>query len=330
MMIEDFYYIDWEKIKKDLESKNNKKIYVELPEGLKIYMDEIREKLKDYEIIFSGENIYGACDVHLMDNYITLHFAHSRIPNINYGENIIFVEIKSKVDPEFYYKKILSLPCKSFGLLASIQYIHLLEKLKDYLEKNGFSARIGKGDDRLFYPGQVLGCNFSSAKSIMENVDCFIVISDGEFHARGVSVSTQKDTYAFDPLTGEIKKIDYDKLIKIRYGQIELARNAKKFALIVSTKIGQLRLKYARKLLEKLREKGMDGEIVIMDNVTLEKLENLNFDAFVNFACPRIVLDNEILLKKPFLTPVELEMLLENRPYYPYFMDEIIKTDDKI
>ncbi|MGC8993086.1 MAG: hypothetical protein ACP5JE_05995, partial [Thermoplasmata archaeon] len=49
-----------EKIKENLRKDN--RILIELPEGLKYLIPEIRSYLRDFDILFSGENIYGACD----------------------------------------------------------------------------------------------------------------------------------------------------------------------------------------------------------------------------------------------------------------------------
>ncbi|MCS5529644.1 MAG: diphthamide synthesis protein, partial [Candidatus Poseidoniales archaeon] len=47
------------------------------------------------------------------------------------------------------------------GLVGSIQHLHLLEEFKGRLERAGFEVEIPVGGDRLTFPGQVLGCNYS-------------------------------------------------------------------------------------------------------------------------------------------------------------------------
>ena len=47
------------------------------------------------------------------------------------------------------------------GLVGSIQHLHLLPKYKEMLERAGFSRNTNRGD-RLTFPGQVLGCNYST------------------------------------------------------------------------------------------------------------------------------------------------------------------------
>ena len=47
------------------------------------------------------------------------------------------------------------------GLVGSIQHLHLLEEFKGRLEKAGFEVELPVGGDRLTFPGQVLGCNYS-------------------------------------------------------------------------------------------------------------------------------------------------------------------------
>ena len=64
------------------------------------------------------------------------------------------------------------------------------------------------------------------------------------------------------------------------------------------------------KLLEKA---GLKGYLVFMDLISPERLETLGMDAAVITACPRLVLDDSHLYKKPILTPLEVEVLLEKR-----------------
>ncbi|MGC8663052.1 MAG: diphthamide biosynthesis enzyme Dph2 [Thermoplasmata archaeon] len=329
-MMEDYFEIDWKKIKDELKSKNINTLFIELPEGLKQFIPEIDEKLKNFCLIYSGENVYGSCDtdIFIKTNGI-LHFGHAPIPNLKYRENTFFAELKRKIEiNENLLKSILDLKCKNIGLLATVQYISLLDSLSDLLRHYDIKVYISKGDDRLFYPGQVLGCDFSSAEKIKDLVDCFLVLADGTFHANGIFMSTNKNTYAAEPITGKISKIENDRFLRERYLQMERARSAMKIGILVSTKIGQYRINIAKKIKDEIIKNGKKGYIVVLNEITSNKLQNLNFDAFVNTACPRITLDDVSLYDKPILTPMEMEMALGIIPNNNYIIDRINYVDN--
>ncbi|MEM0077590.1 MAG: diphthamide biosynthesis enzyme Dph2 [Thermoplasmata archaeon] len=325
MMLQD-YEIDWDNINEKLSKMNAKRILIELPEGLKIYIFEIMKKLINFEIYFSGENIYGACDVSDLSSKFdaVLHFGHAEIPNINYGGKVIFVEMRNKINiNENLINKIVQLNCKKIGLLATIQYIDFLSKIPEILSKNNIEIFIGHGDSRLKYPGQVLGCDFSSALKIMKEVECFLVIADGEFHAIGIAISTGMKTFALNPITEELKEININEFLKKRYMIIEKASKSKSVGIIVSSKIGQSRYEIAKSLMKKIEESGRKAAIIVMNEITPYKIKNLPFDVFVNTACPRISTDDAENYEYKMLTPMEMEMAIGVRQMYPYVMDMI-------
>ena len=57
--------------------------------------------------------------------------------------------------------RVAPLTGTKLGLVGSIQHLHLLPDFKERLEKAGFEVEIPVGGDRLTFPGQVLGCNYS-------------------------------------------------------------------------------------------------------------------------------------------------------------------------
>ena len=54
--------------------------------------------------------------------------------------------------------------------------------------KNIFVGNAG----RLKYSGQILGCDFSNALDVLENVEAFVFFGGGRFHAMGVALATGK------------------------------------------------------------------------------------------------------------------------------------------
>ena len=85
-----------------------------------------------------------------------------------------------KAVTEALEKNIDSLPDR-VGLLATIQYIGCLEQAKAVIESHGKKAVIAEGDRRTCYPGQVLGCDCSSAEIASADVDMFLFVGEGDF-----------------------------------------------------------------------------------------------------------------------------------------------------
>ena len=327
------YNFDLEPLFNGLKELNVKRVGLVLPEGLKIYADYISSELKKqgYEVIISGNFNYGACDVPNVDFDdvcdCLVNFGHAPLP-VESNISILFIE----VDFVFPYMgllenniNLLKKEGKRIGLVSTVNYVKELSKVKDYLEREGFEVLIGKGDKRVAYAGQVLGCDFSSASSISDKVDFFIFVGEGRFHPLGVAISTEKKVFAFDS-DGIYSLNDYkDKILKERFGAIFRAKDSKKFGLIVSSKKGQKRMTLAKKLKKKIEDSGFMADIILLDEVTPDKLYGFDYDSYVVCACPRIGIDDAKRYKKPLLTPKELEIVLDGKE--EYIMDEIDQED---
>jgi len=310
-----------------------KSVGLVLPEGLKIYADYISSELKkqDLEVIVSGNFNYGACDVPNLDFEdicdCLVNFGHAPLP-VESNIPLLFVE----VDFIFPYMDVLKNNLdlikkegKKVGLISTVNYVKELPKVKKFLECEGFEVFIGEGDNRVSYPGQVLGCDFSSATSISDQVDFFIFVGEGRFHPLGVAISTDKKVFAFD-CDGIYSLNDYkDKILKERFGAIFRAKDSKRFGLIVSSKKGQKRFGLAKILKKKIEDSGLTADLILMDEVSPDKLYGFDYDSYVVCACPRIGIDDVKRYKKPILTPKELEIVLDGKE--EYVMDQIDQSD---
>ena len=117
---------------------------------------------------------------------------------------------------------------------------------------------------------------------------------------------------------------DYaDRILRIRFARITKAREAKKWGIIVSSKEGQYRLELANQIKKLLKDTGMEGFVIMVDNVNPDVLLPY-LDAFVVTACPRIAIDDSQMYKKPLITPQELEIVLNKREWENYQLDEIL------
>ena len=145
------------------------------------------------------------------------------------------------------------------GLVGSIQHLHLLPKYKEMLERAGFEVEIPTGGDRLTFPGQVLGCNYSGDN---ENIGHYLFLGSGDFHPIGLVLHTGKPLALLDPYTGDSSEMSFDRIERIlrqRFGLIMEIDNATTFGILIGEKPGQMRRNLAirmKRILEKHGKKG--------------------------------------------------------------------------
>ncbi|MCS7144678.1 MAG: diphthamide biosynthesis enzyme Dph2 [Archaeoglobaceae archaeon] len=286
------------------------RIGIQLPDGLKRRAIEICEEFGS-DVILSGESCYGACDLDLSllaDVDFLYHYAHTRI--LKYGR-IIYVPYFVDFDVEKVAESIKKIPERDIALISTAQYSHKLPELKDLLQNAGFKVELKKGSERVEYPGQVLGCNYSVLRD--SNAKAIVFVGDGLFHAKGASFYSGKKVYAVDPINFELVEVDSSDFIRTRALQISKCVGLSKVGIIVSTKPGQKRLNLAEKLKKIALERGLKAIIVYINEITPDKLSNLPFDFYVNTACPRLSYDDFRRFEKPIITPTEFEYLLKLR-----------------
>ena len=190
------------------------------------------------------------------------------------------------------------------GLTTSIQHIETLNQAKQLLADAGKTVQIGDAG-QLPYAGQVIGCNYSNAKTIADQVDAFLFIGGGIFHALGIALGTCKPTIIADPYDNRAYSItdEAQKLLKQRYASIQEAKDAKTFGILVGLKPGQKHLDDALKTKALAEKTGRAAFLLAGREITPDALmEFPSIDAYVNTACPRISLDAPGKFQKPILT----------------------------
>ncbi len=314
--------LELERVFKIIEEKNCRNIGLQFPEGLKRQAIDIADRIQKktrVSAVISGNPCFGACDIDValagrVD--ILFHFGHARM-----GEhgNVVFIEARSSIDVLPAVKASLALfKTNKIGLITTIQHVHKLNEACTVIKEHGKECVIGKGDLRVGYPGQILGCNFTAAR-----VDCdeFLYIGSGLFHPIGVAIATKKKVIAADPYLNYAVEVEPEKFIRKRGGYIARAMDADVFGMIVSTKSGQNRMELAQKLREAANKHGKKAFIILMDLVTPDQLLAFRIDACVNTACPRVTIDDAERFHVPLLTPQEFEIVLGERENME--MDEI-------
>jgi 2-(3-amino-3-carboxypropyl)histidine synthase len=333
------YNINFEKVIEIIKNKDCKNVLLQIPEGLKAdyykFVDIIEDKT-NASVIVSADPCFGACDIPNYDlkNFeidFILHIGHTSIPNIkNSHIETYFIPAESDLDiSQFIKKAIPKINGKNIGIVTTCQHIQLIDKIKKILIDNNFNPIVGKGDKRIELKGQILGCNFSAAKSIEDKVDCFLYIGSGNFHPLGLSLLSKKQVIVCDPYKKEVRDkelIDLkDMILRQRYGAIARSKDAKVFGILVGTKLGQQRVDMAYDIKQKLDIKEKKSYILSLNHFNPIFLEGFrNIDCFVSTACPRIAIDDYMSYKIPILTPIELDILLGLKKWEDYEFDEIL------
>ena len=302
-------------IRRICEEKRFKNILIQIPEGLRIYIKEIQEGLRDLNVFFSLDSCYGACDVY-KEFDATFHIAHTKIFDM---KNVYFLDYFQDVRTIGSLLESLDMLPKNIGIVTTAQFGYFMNELKRILEYFGKNVFIERGRLSKF-PGQIFGCYFEPARRIEKYVDCFLYFGTGKFHPIGLSLVTKKDVYAFDPIIDEFSclKDERERFIKRRYLEISRAKNTdmKKIGIIISKKIGQKRIGLALELKKHVIKMGSKPYLLYMDEVSPEKLLGLDIDFYINTACPRIIDDYEKFKDFIILNPNEFFILLGKKNDY--------------
>ncbi|MDO8725372.1 MAG: diphthamide biosynthesis enzyme Dph2 [Candidatus Methanoperedens sp.] len=316
--------LDIERVISIIKDRNCKTIGLQFPEGLKRRAPGIAREIEEKtgaDVVISGNPCFGACDIDTVlagRIDILFHFGHA---GLGKHDNVVFIEVRSNVDIVPAVRKALPLlKTRRIGLITTVQHVHKLDQVCGVLKEQGKECVVGKGDGRVAYPGQVLGCNFTAAR-----VDCeeLLYIGGGVFHPLGVAIATGKRVVAADPYLNQAVEVAPEKFQRKRGGYIAKAMDADVFGIIVSTKSGQNRMQLALGLKELAKKHGKKCFMIEMDLVTPEQLLAFHADAYVNTACPRITIDDAERFHAPVLTPQEFESALGERDIEEIEMDEI-------
>jgi 2-(3-amino-3-carboxypropyl)histidine synthase len=312
--------LEEERLKKEISKGTAKIVLVQLPEGLKAEGTRLAALIEDAGAlaIVSADPCYGACDLALPDAEslcadLIVHYGHSsqtkqeRVPTI-------YMEARAKISVKAAVKKAIPLleSWSNIGLVTTVQHVHKLDEAKILLLEAGKTVAIGDAG-LVKHPGQVIGCNFSNAQSVSEEVEAFLFIGGGRFHAIGVALATAKPTIIADPYEKRAYPIhdEVPRILKQRWASISEAKGSENFGVLIGLKSGQKRLKEAVKIKEKLQKSGRKATLLALREITSNALMQFpNIDAFVNSACPRISLDDTPDFLKPILSLSEALVML--------------------
>lgn len=308
-----------------------RKVALQVPAGLVRNAGALARELREAtgsEVVLVARACFGACDFPTPDEVpgaqALIVLGHAPIPNVPLDLPTVFVEMREPSgDPEALAEAVrrAGVP-RRLGVVASVQHLELLAPLLSALERQGLQPRTGRGDRRLAYPGQALGCNYTGAEAIRSEVEAFLFVGTGRFHPLGLALAVDRPVWSLDPLRAVVEPpIDRAALLRDRWLTVARARDARRFGILVSTFAGQNRTPTALALQRRAEAHGREAEILVFGRLDPRDLEGRTFEAYVNTACPRIALDDSGLYSRPMLTVPEFLMVLGERPLEPYGFD---------
>ncbi len=301
-----------ERLKQEIAKYEAKRVLIQLPDGLKSEgprLAKLVEKTGALPIV-SADPCYGACDLATAEAEslgvdLIVHYGHSKL--LRYEKvPTVYIEARATLNVAEVVEKTLPLieTWRRVGLATTVQHIQTLDEAKEVLVRAGKTVMVGDSG-RLSYPGQVVGCDYSNAKSIAGDVEGFLFIGGGRFHALGLALSTFKPVVVADPFERKAYPLgdEVERVVKQRWACVQEAQKAKTFAVLVGLKPGQKRLEEALIVREKLEKSGRDAYLFAVREITPETIMNFQtVDAYVNTACPRVSLDFPTKFGKPILT----------------------------
>ena len=301
-----------ERIKQEIAKLDAKRVLLQLPEGLKPEAPKLAKIIEKSGVlaIISADPCYGACDIAVAEARslgvdLIIHFGHAKMVKHEQVPTI-YVEARATVTVDEAIEQALSLlnEYTTVGLVTSVQHLQMLNQAREILTRSGKTIIIGD-TGQMGYAGQVSGCNYSNAKSIANEVEAFLFVGGGMFHAIGIALSTTKPTIIADPYDNRAYSIsgEAQKILKQRFAIIQEAKNAKKFGIFIGLKPGQKHMENALRMKELAEKKGKTAYLLVAREITPESLlEFPSIDAYVNTACPRVSLEATGKFGKPVLT----------------------------
>ncbi|MCS7105835.1 MAG: diphthamide biosynthesis enzyme Dph2 [Candidatus Aenigmarchaeota archaeon] len=292
---------------KKLKKIKAKKVLVQFPEGLKLRIQEIAKELEKngFEVMLCLEPCFGACDIRdeeakRLGCDAILHIGHEEFLKkvslpVVYWEYFIDTDPTPILEKEFEKIKIF----EKIGIVTSIQFVKTVRKVKEFLEQKEKKVFLHKA---LQHSAQILGCNLKAAEAIEKKVDCFLCVSAGKFYGLGLVLKTNKPVFCLDLEKGEIYSLEdlKRKIEKIIAWNKTQLKDAKKVGILVSWKKGQIKKNFFE-FKKKLEKEGKEVYVLVMDEITPEKIEGLSLDFLINFSCPRIGIDDLDRYKIPIL-----------------------------
>ncbi|XP_053953325.1 2-(3-amino-3-carboxypropyl)histidine synthase subunit 1 [Anastrepha ludens] len=307
-----------------------KRVALQLPEGLLMYsmiISDIIQRFTDADTVIMGDVTYGACCV---DDYtakalgaeLLVHYGHSCLIPVDQTSDIkvLYVFVDIKIDPLHFIESI-KLNFKptdgQIALVSTIQFVTTLQAASAELKSAGYDVIVPQA--KPLSPGEILGC---TSPELPASTKKLIYLGDGRFHLESAMIANPSlKAYKYDPYEKKFTIEEYDHRVmqSFRYREIERAKAAKKFGIIVGTLGRQGSSRVHRFLEKRLHAKGYATTTILLSEIFPQKLALFNdIDAFVQIACPRLSIDWGSAFAKPLLNPYELSVVLGDVEFTPH------------
>jgi 2-(3-amino-3-carboxypropyl)histidine synthase len=310
------FELEEERLEAEIAKRGAKRVLLQLPEGLKPQGPRLASLVEDAGAlaIVSADPCYGACDLAIHEAEalgadLLIHFGHSPTSKKLGSIPVVYIEAKAELSTEKALEKALPLLAswKRIGLVTTVQHVDTLDEAKDALLKSGKVVSVGDAG-RLKHAGQVIGCDYRNAIAVRKDVDAFVFLGGGRFHALGVELATSKPTVVADLYEQRAYLIgaEVQRIRKQRWASIQKARQSLHFGVLIGLRIGQQRMEAALLIRDILAKAGKRTTMLTVRELMPDVLmEFPSIDAYVNTACPRISLDDAAKFQKPVLTVKE-------------------------
>jgi len=196
--------------------------------------------------------------------------------------NILYIEARKKFK-DIDMSPLDNLEGNTISLAATIQYIDLVPKVKQYLESKNKKVIIKNNP-------QVLGCNSSAFDN---KADTLLLITDGKFHAINNAIALQREIHVFNTRT--LEKVEQKEIDT--HNQKVLTKQkkfltAKKVGLLVSTKQGQ-NFGPIQKIKKQIEALDKRAYIFEANNINPAEFENFpQIQIWINTACYGLARDS--------------------------------------
>jgi 2-(3-amino-3-carboxypropyl)histidine synthase len=317
------YDLELERVSSEIDRLKAQRVLLQLPDGLRPKAFKLAESLNERtgtEVLILGDSCYGACDIALRQGEalgadLLIHYGHSKMLS---DSNLPILYVEARFDIDIDTVVDVAIPhiegWRKIGLTSTVQHVHQLGELVESLARREIQAVIGESSGRVSHNGQVLGCDYETALSVLDEVDGFLFVGGGRFHPLGLALVTGKTVVAVDPYLSSASLISDDEVKRMamrRMAAITLAKNANYFGIIVSYKLGQIDVVAAETIRNELARRGKKAVIICFDEVGGEALVNFSeADVFINTACPRLAIDGVGYVRRPILNVDEAYVML--------------------
>jgi len=315
--MKEIFDLEESRLREEIVKRGAKRVLIQLPEGLRTNASILASIIEEAGAItiVSADPCYGACDLATSEAEslgadLIVHYGHTELVGSE-KVPVVYFEARAKIDVRRIVEEALPLlePWEKIGLVTTVQHVSKLDEVRRMLNEAGKTVAVGNAG-RMKYPGQIIGCDYSSAESIKDGVEAFLFLGGGRFHPLGLAIDVMKPTVVADVYEGRAYSVDSQaqSTIKKRWTCISKAKGSKTFGVLIGLKTGQKNIEAALRIKDLLEEDGRKTTLLalreINDNVLLQFP---SLEAFVNTSCPRVSLDE---FQKPVLTIKEALVML--------------------